>query len=134
MAMGKSFRVFHNLGQVGQGSPYSLVLDQVRNSLASLEKHVNDTYPKEKADLNEVLTTKLMILQKGRGLEEMLLIENYAMTTIGEVSMSFENLRLVNDYDFDHDPRTDCCGEIIRIFDYNRLRFAAHVLQNGLVL
>ena len=29
--------------------------------------------------------------------------------------------RLVNDYDLDHDPRTDCCGEIIRIFDYNRL-------------
>ena len=49
MAMGRSFRVFHNLGQVGQGSPYSLVLDQ-----------------------------------KGRGLEEMLLIENYAMTTIDE--------------------------------------------------
>ena len=54
MAMGRSFRVFHNLGQVGQaGSPYSLVLDQ-----------------------------------KGRGLEEMLLVENYAVTTIGEVSFT----------------------------------------------
>ena len=30
--------------------------------------------------------------------------------------------RLVNDHDFDQDPRTDCCGEIIRIFDHNRLR------------
>ena len=52
--MGRSFRVFHNLGQMGPaGSPYSLVLDQ-----------------------------------KGRGLEEMLLVENYAVTTIGEVSFT----------------------------------------------
>ena len=32
MAMGRSFRVFHNLAQVGQGNPYSLVLEQVRYS------------------------------------------------------------------------------------------------------
>ena len=43
MAMGKSFRVFHNLGQVGQGSPYSLVLDQVRSTLPPLEKHVYES-------------------------------------------------------------------------------------------
>ena len=37
--------------------------------------------------------------------------------------------RLVNDYDFDHDPRTEFCGEIIRIFDYktDSAVFAAHV-------
>ena len=39
------------------------------------------------------------------------------------------NARLVNDYDFDHDPRTDCCGEIIRIFDYNRLRYSQYIYR-----
>ena len=33
-----------------------------------------------------------------------------------------QNNRLVNDYDFDHDPTTDCLREIIRIFDSSRLR------------
>ena len=48
MAMGRSFRVYHNPNHVGPGSPYSLVLEQ-----------------------------------KGRGHNELLLVENYAVTVIG---------------------------------------------------
>ena len=42
--------------------------------------------------------------------------------------------RLVNDYDFDNDPRADCCGEIIRIFDYNRLRYLQYIYGGGVTL
>ena len=40
-----------------------------------------------------------------------------------------EQSRLVNDYDLDHDPRTDCWEEIIRIFDYNRLHCLSNIIK-----
>ncbi len=54
MAMGRSFRVYHNPAHVGPGNPYSLVLEQ-----------------------------------KGRGQEDLLLIENYSVTVIGTIRTFF---------------------------------------------
>ena len=52
-------------------------------------------------------------------------VDWYNVSPRGDVivsALSRIKFRLVNDYDFDHDPTTDCKRGIIRIFDYNRLR------------